>query len=150
MSGQPKPNASPAERIRAIDARIRARHAELGIDDAAKPEFGMAPTPVLDTPESMEMRALIQHLDAAYRAFRYPPADLALAPSPATRLPLIGRLWARVRENVHVLPLFYVHRTATRQVAVNRALIGVLNLLTLRIQRQRAELAGLRERGARE
>jgi hypothetical protein len=144
MSVQTTPDASPADRIRAIDARIRARQTELGLADEDRPEYGFAALPVSDATSDPETRALIAHLTAVYWAFRNPPIELNLAPSPATKLPLIGPLWARVREGAHKLPLFYVQRAAERQTAVQRALISALNLLTTRVQRQRAELAELR------
>jgi hypothetical protein len=140
--------ANPAEIIHAVDARMRARYAALGLSDADKPEFGLALLPNAGTDDRAEMRALHAHLRRAYDAFRNPPVRLNLASSPATRLPLIGGLWARVRAGVHKLPLYYVHETAMRQVRTQRALLSALALLTTRLQRQRAALAALRSEAA--
>jgi hypothetical protein len=143
MSAPHATDALPADRIRAIDARIRTRHAELGLSDVDKPEYGLAPLPPSEPYAGADMRALIEHLAAAYRSFRTPPIELELAPSPATRLPVLGPIWARIRASAHKLPLFYAHRAALRQMAVQRALLSALNLLTVRVQRQRRELAEL-------
>ncbi len=51
-------------------------------------------------------------------------------PSPATRLPVIGRVWATIRQEVHELVLFYVNRAVRQQVMVNRSLVQVVNQLT--------------------
>jgi hypothetical protein len=75
-----------------------------------------------------------------------PPAvEPQLAPSPATRTPILGRLWQRIRGEMHNLILFYVNKSVRDQNRVNASLISTLNELTRVIQDQQAEIDALRD-----
>lgn len=78
----------------------------------------------------------------------YPRAETApvLAASPATRLPLFGRLWALIREQAHSLVLFYVNRSLAQQTAVNRHLVGAVSELTRQVEEQQRTIARLERR----
>jgi hypothetical protein len=74
-----------------------------------------------------------------------------LQPSPATRTPVLGKLWVNIRAQAHQLAIYYVNRHISHQAGVNREIIGVLNKLTeINVEQQRKiarleqELADLR------
>jgi ABC-type polysaccharide/polyol phosphate export permease len=76
-----------------------------------------------------------------------------LASSPATRIPVLGRLWQLIRGGAHTLVLFYVNRAVSHQTMTNNYLVSVLNRLTVVVEEQQrtiaklqAEVAALRER----
>ncbi|MCA9970313.1 MAG: hypothetical protein KC425_08860, partial [Anaerolineales bacterium] len=80
-----------------------------------------------------------------------PPFDAApqLVASPATRLPLLGRLWQLVRAQAHRLVLFYVNRHAAYNSQAALHLVNTLNELTRLAQTQQQEIAALRAEIAR-
>jgi hypothetical protein len=67
-----------------------------------------------------------------------------LAPSPATQMPILGRLWELIRGEMHNLVLFYVNRAVADQNQLNVNLVSALNELTRVVQAQRAEIESLR------
>ncbi len=75
-----------------------------------------------------------------------PPASVEplLAPSPATRAPVVGGLWRKIRAEMHNLVLFYVNKSVREQSRTNANLVSTLNELTRVIQDQQAEIDALR------
>ncbi len=55
---------------------------------------------------------------------------IILAPSPVSRLPLIGKLWNRIRYYAHRLVAFYTQRAILQQATVNQELLDSLENLT--------------------
>lgn len=68
-----------------------------------------------------------------------------LASSPATRLPIVGTLWAFIRQQAHGLVLFYVNRFATYDSQRQTHLLNTLNLLTELVQAQQAQIDQLQQ-----
>jgi hypothetical protein len=145
------PELDPAQIMADIRARIRRRREELGYDNRAFPTFGLAVCP--EEPEDIPYDVnLYHHLRLANERYGQLDTSPALVSSPATRLPLIGRLWQAIRGHAHSLVLFYVSRVAGYQMSMNRHLISVLNQLTRLTQEQQrtiialqAEVEALRE-----
>lgn len=137
------PEIDPVEIVEEIQRRIQRRREALGYPRDDLPIFGAAAYP--GEPEGDFDVDLYYHLRQANTAYPQVGVESELAPSPATRLPLIGSLWGRVRRQAHNLVLFYLGRLAGQQAAVNRHTVSVLNRMVLRIQAQEAELARLRE-----
>ena len=138
-----------------VRERVRQRRETLGRHRRAFPTFELIQFP--GEPEGQPYDAnLYFHLRVANEIYAQMETEPDLPPSPATRLPLIGKLWQRLRPALHVLVLIYVNRAAAQQVRVNRHLVSVLNKLTALTQEQQqalrvlqAEVAELRrERGA--
>jgi len=67
-----------------------------------------------------------------------------LVPSPATQMPVIGRLWSFVREQAHQLPLFYVNRHLAHTTQITTQLIAVLEALAQQNIALQQEIAVLR------
>lgn len=126
-----------------IEKRVAARRAELGPVNLIFPTFGHIST----LPEPPAGRAynpnLYHYLKQANQA-PPPSVEPVLAPSPATRVPILGRLWGMIRGEMHNLILFYVNRMAGDQNRLNIDLISALNELTREIQAQQAEIDRLR------
>ena len=96
----------------------------------------------MELPHDPNLYHYLRLLNEGYAAIDTQPI---LAPSPATRLPLVGKLWARLRGEVHNLVLFYVNRAVTQQVNVNRYLVSVVNRLTAENEAQERRLLALEE-----
>lgn len=152
------PGIDASEVMAEIRRRVAERRLSLGADQPHLPRFGLA----ADPPRAGEggaqaetAAALESALRAANEALGQASTAPLLAPSPATRAPVVGELWKRVRRQAHELALFYVNRSVTEQTAMNRHLIGALNALAALAQAQqrqldhmRAELVELRGGGA--
>lgn len=110
----------------AIMQRIRANLAQrtfVDVDPVAPVAFDAgtshpAGDPVLD-----------YHLEQADRLHNNVWPVLSLAPSRATQVPVIGKVWQRVREQAHRLVLYYVEMTASKQIGFNEHVVGSLNRL---------------------
>lgn len=133
-----------AERLTAeIDARAAQTTAERGAISLLLPSFGyLSEYPV---PEGRPLNpALYHHLKLANEL---PPPDTEplLVESPATRVPVLGRLWQTVRAQFHGLILFYVNRAVSHETQLNNHLISTLNELTRTAAAQQAEIDALRD-----
>jgi len=128
-----------------IRERIHRRREELGYPQQEFPPFGAAAYP--GEPESGDFdQDLYYHLRKANDLYYQVGVEPALAPSPATRLPILGRLWSQIRQEAHNLVLFYVGRLARQQLAINRHTVSTLNRMAVQLQTLREEMAQLRER----
>lgn len=136
------PEVDPDWLMEQIRERIRRRREELGYERRSFPSYEAAAYP--REPEGEDYDAdLYYHLKRANRLYMDLGVDLTLAPSPMTQLPIVGRLWKRVRREAHQLVLFYMGKLAQRQVAVNRHLVSTLNRLVVQLQEQRRQIRAL-------
>lgn len=135
-----------------IRERIARRRAELGYEKRIFPAFGAAAYP--GEPEDVDYDAdLYHHLRLVNESYTRLETAPVLVASPATRLPLLGKLWSLIRSSAHDLILFYVNRAVNHQTNTNRHLISVLNrLAAVNAEQQRtikalqAEVAALRRK----
>lgn len=146
------PEIDPAAIMTEIRRRIVARRRELGYDHRAFPSYGAAnyqgePD---DIPYDQDLHYFLRLVNASFAEAETEPM---LADSPATRVPVLGRLWSMIRGGAHNLVLFYVNRMITHQTSVNGYLVSALNRLTVvveeqqrTIQRLQAELDAARQR----
>lgn len=109
-----------------IRSRIQTRRASQGYEGRKFPTYGAVlyeGTPK-DIPYDADLHYYLRILND-----RYADVDTAaiLASSPATRLPIVGKLWGMIRSSVHDLVLFYVRRAVGQQTEINHNLVGVLN-----------------------
>ena len=146
------PEIDPAAIMAEIRRRIVARRRELGYDHRAFPSYGAAI--YQGEPDDLPFdRDLHYFLRLANATFAEAETEPVLAASPATRVPILGRLWGMIRGGAHNLVLFYVNRAVTHQTSVNGYLVSALNRLTAvveeqqrTIQRLQAELDAARQR----
>jgi len=126
-----------------IRERVHRRREEAGYPRQDLLAFGAAAYPGELEGEGVDAD-LYYHLRKANDLYHQVSVDPLLAPSPASRLPILGRLWRRMRQEAHNLVLYYVGRQAGRQVMVNRHLVSTLNRMAVQLQRQQEELEALR------
>ncbi len=138
------PEIDPAQIMEQIRARIQRRREELGYPRVVFPTFGAAAYP--GEPEGEEYDAdLYYHLRRANQQYHQLGVEMVLAPSPRSRIPLIGPLWDRIRREAHNLVLFYVNKLAQRQLIVNRHLVSTLNRMAVQLQEQQRQIRALQE-----
>jgi len=138
------PEIDPTEIMERIRRRIQLRREQLGYPRQTFPTFGAAAYP--GEPEGEEYdEDMYYHLRRANAHYYELGVEALLVPSPWSRLPLLGRLWDRVRREAHNLVLFYLNRLAQRQVTVNRHLVSTLNRMAVGIQEQRRRIQALEE-----
>lgn len=134
---------SSEELVHQVEERVARRRAELGVVEVVFPTFGYVSS-YPDVPlEKRVSPHLFYYLEQANRT---PPASVepVLAPSPATRAPVVGGLWQKLRGEMHNLVLFYVNKSVREQSRTNANLVSTLNELTRVIQDQQAEIDALR------
>ncbi len=127
-----------------IRARIEKRRAEDGYRDMKFPTYGdvIYPEKPIDIPYDPN---LYHHLSLVNKLYSDVETEAVLLPSPATRVPIAGKLWSKFRKSAHGLVLFYVNRAIDHEVEVDRHLVNVVNLLTIENQRQQRQISALRE-----
>ncbi len=124
------PEIDPQALMADIRRRIQTRRLEAGYDNRTFPAFGAAmvcPEPPEGQPYSPDLYHHLRQVNSLYSEVE---TTSILAPSPATRVPILGRFWKLIREQAHGLVLFYVNRNISHQVKINRHLVSVLNQLT--------------------
>lgn len=134
---------SSEELVAEVERRTAQRRAALGRVNLVFPTFGHVSTFPEPPPDEHVNPHLYYYLKQANRT-PSPAVEPMLAPSPATRMPVVGRIWRQVRGEVHNLVLFYVNRAVRDQNALNVNLISALNEMTRVIQEQQAEIEELR------
>lgn len=82
---------------------------------------------------------LYHYLELANKSYNQFESGANLQLSPATRIPILGRIWSLVRRQAHELVLFYVNRNIEHQVAVNQQMVSALNLLTASLEEQQRQ-----------
>jgi hypothetical protein len=130
------------ELVTEVERRVAQRREELGGVNLVFPTFGHVST----FPEPAENQAN-PHLYYYLKQANQPPSPAVgpiLAPSPATRMPVVGRIWQTIRGEMHNLVLFYVNRSVRDQSQLNVNLVSALNELTRVVQAQQAEIESLR------
>ncbi|MDQ4078192.1 MAG: hypothetical protein M3220_18335 [Chloroflexota bacterium] len=136
------PEIDPARIMEQIRERIQQRREEKGYDRRRFPTFGLTEYP--EAPDNQPYDPdLYYYLRLANERYAAAETNVLLAPSPATQMPVVGRVWKMIRREVHNLVLFYVNRAVTHQVNVNRYLISVLNRLTALTQEQQRQIEEL-------
>lgn len=143
------PEIDPGALMAEIRRRIQARRLEAGYDNRSFPAFGSAmvcPEPPEGQPYSPDLYHHLRQVNSLYSEVE---TTSILAPSPATRVPVLGRFWKLIREQAHGLVLFYVNRSVGHQVKVNRHLVSVLNQLTLENQELQRRMMALESEAKR-
>lgn len=129
------PAIDPEAIMAEIRARIEQRRAQLGYEQRTFPSFGAAVYP--GEPQDLAYDTDLHHyLRLVNESYANADTDAILAPSPATRVPVLGRLWQLIRGGAHNLVLFYVNRAVAHQTDVNRQLVSVLNRMTVVVEAQ--------------
>lgn len=125
-----------------VEERLQARREELGPVSRQFPVFHAQPSDPDETVAHSEMRDILRQL----QELPEPPTHATLAPSPATRLPLFGRLWQLVRSQTHQLVLFYVNRHVAHQARQNHLVANALRRLSASVNAQQQEIERLQAR----
>ena len=138
------PEISSADLVGEVAERARHRRDEQGAVEIDFPPFGTAhPTPDVATApdDPTRLHYFLRQLD------QLPPPETQpeLAASPASRVPMLGRLWQLIRREAHNLVLFYVNRNVAHNAAANRHVANALNEMAALVQAQQAEMERLRE-----
>ncbi len=138
------PAIDPAQIMAEIRARIEQRRAALGYEQRTFPSFGAATYPgePSDIPFDADLHHYLRLLNQSYANV---DTDAVLASSPATQVPILGRLWQLIRGGAHNLVLFYVNRAVAHQTDVNRQLVSVLNRMTAVMEAQQRTIEQLRK-----
>ncbi|MCA9936313.1 MAG: hypothetical protein H6662_04160 [Ardenticatenaceae bacterium] len=123
-----------------IDVRVAAH----GRFQPHYPTFGHI-SPMPQPPNEHFAPNLYHHL-RALNELEATDSTPELAASPATQLPLLGKLWGMVRAQAHNLVLFYVNRSAADNAQTRAHMVNTLNELTRLVQEQQQEIAALRAR----
>jgi hypothetical protein len=132
---------SPIELQTEVKRRLQQRRQALGEIHQQFSDFGVLSA----EPEiTLNNAALAYHIHMA-NTMEPPPANLVLAPSPATRTPLLGKLWQSVRKQFHELVLFYVNRVVSHETRLDNHIISSLNELIRIVQEQQSEIERLHE-----
>lgn len=136
------PEINTAEIMERIRERIRQRRKELGYARRVFPSFGGTTYP--GEPDDLAFDPnLYHHLRLVNEIYANVETDAQLPATSPTRFPIFGSLWQRARAYLHRIILFYVNRSITHQINVNRHLISVLNQLTALSQAQQRQIAAL-------
>lgn len=136
------PEIDPAAIMAAIRQRIAQRRATAGYSERALPTFGASSYPgePQDIPYDADLHHYLRLVNTSYAEVATEPL---LASSPATRVPILGKLWQLIRGGAHNLVLFYVNRAVSHQTMTNSYLISVLNRLTVTVEEQQRTIAKL-------
>ena len=125
-----------------IREKMAQRRRDLGYDQMNFPSFGGVVFP--GRPDDLPYDAnLYHHLQLANKLYTEVATEPVLVASPATRIPILGRIWELVRFQAHSLILFYVNRAVDQQVNLQRHLISAVNLLTVESQKQQRDIIRL-------
>lgn len=130
------------ELVEEVERRVARRRLELGPVNLVFPTFGHVST-FPEPAGNVTNPNLYYYLKQANRT-PSPAVEPILVASPATRTPVLGRLWGRIRGEMHNLVLFYVNRSIRDQSQINVNLVSALNELTRTVQAQQDEIEQLR------
>lgn len=129
----------------AVEQRLARRRATMGTPSPIDfPAFGYL-SPMPQPPENGTISKTLYHHLRRLNEMPLPETSPLLHPSPATKVPILGRMWAMVREQAHQLILFYVNRYASHETVVNNHTLNMLNELTRLTQSQHEEILQLQE-----
>ena len=136
------PELDPAQLMEQIRERIRRRREALGYPRQEFPTFGAAEYPGEPEGENFDAN-LYHHLRRANDLYYRLDLGASLAPSPATQVPILGRLWKPIRQEAHNLVLFYLGKLAGQQVTINRHIVSTLNRMAVQLQEQQRQMRAL-------
>ena len=129
----------------AVEKRLTLRRAALGRPSPLNlPAFGHL-SPMPEPPQRGRVSPTLYHHLRQLNEMDAPDARPDLRPSPATSIPILGRLWAMIRAQAHQLVLFYVNRALAHETTVNNHTLNALNELTRLAQSQQEEINRLQE-----
>ncbi|MCL4804072.1 MAG: hypothetical protein KJ046_07230 [Anaerolineae bacterium] len=131
------------ELVRLVEERVTRRRAALGPISVVFPSFGYVST-YPDVPLEKRVNPHLYYYLEQANAAAPAAVEPVLAPSPATRAPVVGRVWGKVRAEMHNLVLFYVNKSVREQNRINADLISTLNEMARVIQDQQDEIDTLR------
>ena len=137
------PEIDVQEIMRRIREGIERKRQRGLLPNKELPRFGLAKMP--PEPVGEHDVELYYHLERANDTCRAIEVKLALAPSVATALPILGKAWSLIRRQMHELVVYYVSMLAQAQARVNCHIVSVLNRLVAQHQRQAEELDLLRQ-----
>ncbi|MFT5196576.1 MAG: hypothetical protein ACI9EW_000429 [Cellvibrionaceae bacterium] len=106
-----------------------------------------AKTAFLSTPST---QTIGHYLAGAKRAMDAAETAPHLANSPALSTPILGKLWGRIRGQMHELVLFYVNRSGVTHSRVETQLIEAIDALTQIVDTQQAEIDRLKSQVAQQ
>ena len=129
----------------AVAQRLSERQAKLGRPSPVDfPMFGYL-SPMPEKPAKGAVSQSLYHHLRQLNEMEAPETASVLLPSSATRIPILGRLWAVIRGQAHQLVLFYVNRALAHETAVNTHTLNALNELTRLTQSQQEEINRLQK-----
>jgi hypothetical protein len=134
---------SPAALIAEIRQRLEQRYPDGDTGEVSFPAYELADAPPEFPADIAYSFSLYYHLQRAHELYSNADTAPILAPSPATRLPILGRIWAQARREAHNLILFYVNRHLAHETAVNRHLIAAIGEMTRQLEAQQRRIAQL-------
>ena len=98
-----------------------------------------------ETDAAQVNEAVKHYLAGAKRALESAETAPNLASSPATSVPVLGKLWGRIRGQMHELILFYVNRSRATSGRVDGQLIQAVETLSTIVTQQQAEIESLKQ-----
>jgi len=137
------PEIDPEQIMVEIRRRMWVERKKRKYDQQNFPKFGQSD--VFNRLADLELDSeLYRYLDKANNAIGGVDTSAVLVDSPATRVPILGKIWRIIRANAHQLVLFYVNRTTRQQTTVNQEMLNTLNRLAILIQEQNETIEMLR------
>ena len=136
------PQISSADLVQRVEERLKKRQEDRGPVDRHFPSFD--PSAVSEVDSHEEHMAMLRYYLRQLEQREPPDTTPTLAPSPATRLPVVGRLWQLLRREAHQLVLFYVNRNLAHQTRLNNEIAGALRELAALLKAQDEEIRRLR------
>lgn len=128
-----------------VEIRLAERQVTLGQPPQIDfPTFGYI-SPMPESPKNNSVSKTLYHHLRLLNEMDAPDTTSVLASSPATKVPILGRLWATIREQAHQLVLYYVNRALAYETVVNGHTLNTLNELTRLTQTQQEEINRLQE-----
>ncbi len=129
----------------ALGTELKRRAAGHRVDRRWRPRYGERSLREQAHSADELLQRLAHHLERleALQDARAASDRLELAPSPAARRPVIGRLWGMVRRQAHDLVLYYVNIQAAHQSEIDHHLVEALRALAAENRRLRQQLEAL-------
>ena len=136
---------SDASLLAQVRVGLAQRAAAWGGDAPHFETFGGVSANDLAVPAELQVRLqpVSARLQQALALIQQQEITPVLADSPATRLPVLGWLWRRIRAQAHQLVLFYVNRQAAQAAQINQELLAALTELMQIVAAQQAVISEL-------
>ncbi len=128
-----------AQLLARVQENLTQRAAEWGNE---RPHFAVF-AGISAAPTAMPLESIASHLQQALELMQHQDTAPVFAPSPAARLPVLGRLWALMRAQAHQLVLFYVNRQAAQSAQINQHLLHALTELAQLLTAQQETITRL-------